>query len=110
MPEKDYGPGWFDVAASMADLKAEYGSDFWVTVHQTSTRDGRWGLHVCANLKAGGAVLQGHGVYGRAYPGNGQKSMASAMWVAMHNLIANPSGEHIPQPEELKYDEDMLPF
>lgn len=110
MPEKDYGPGWHDVAAEMADLKRLYGSDFWVTVHQTSTRDGRWGLHVCANLKSGGAIQQGHGVYGRAYPGNGQRTMAAAMWHAMFKLRTDPSGEHVPQPEELKHEVDDLPF
>lgn len=108
MPEKEYGPGWWDVAAAMRDEKRLHGSDFWLTVHETTSRDGRWGLHVTANLRSGMVVQQGHGCYGPAYPGNGQKTMAAAMWRAIHQLQNNPSGEHVPQPQELKGDD--IPF
>lgn len=106
--EREYGPGWWDVAAMMRDFKRQYGTLFMLTIHETTSRDGRWGLAVTAHLREGAVVRQGHGAYGPAFPGNGQKTMSAAVWHALHQLQSNPTGEAtvLPMVEE----SDELPF
>lgn len=108
MPEKEYGPGWYDVAAELREWKVNHGTNFYLTLHHTADRNGRWGIHVTAHLKQGMVISQGHGAYGPAYPGNGQKTMAAAVWHSMHQLRTNPSGPAVQVP--LLDGDDELPF
>lgn len=108
MPEKEYGPGWYDVAAELREAKKTHGTSFMLTLHETTARDGRWGLAVTAHLREGATVRQGHGSYGPAFPGNGQKTMAAAVWHALHQLRSNPSGEAVILPPQA--EEKELPF
>lgn len=76
------GPGWFDVAAYTRALEKQHGKFVVISTCVNTARNGAWGLHITARFKDED-MPRGYGCYGPSYPGNGQATMAAAMYHAL---------------------------
>lgn len=85
--EGERGPGWYDVAEYVRDLEIQYMGN--VTIEASSVWSARqpWGFRITAKISRY-PDLAGHGSYGKAFPGNGARTMSGAFYRALVALDA----------------------
>lgn len=89
--EREFGPGWKDVHFMLGEMGEATEVEARWRVTPLKSPEGRWGIRVTVYGSHDGTVTQGVGCYGSIFPGNGQKTLAAAMWRAIHNWTHNPT-------------------
>lgn len=84
--KQDWGPGWWDVCASLGRCNQYAGGVCIVAVHCNVAVNGRWGLQV--EVRGPGGKPLGVGCYGPSGGANAARTMAGAMWAAL-NMAEN---------------------
>lgn len=90
--EREYGPGWRDVHDVVREARNSFGEVPRVRIQSLSEPSGRWGLRVTVFVPTPAGWISGYGCFGPMFPGNGQKTMAAALWAAYNQLWQRPMG------------------
>lgn len=111
--EREFGPGWKDVHFMLREVRESSPVEPKWRITPMNSPEGRWGLRVTVYAAHDHVMMQGVGCYGTIFPGNGQKTVAAAMWHALHSWLHNPMP--LGRPDDIflhgaSEEEEDLPF
>lgn len=83
----DRGPGWYDCWEMQQEMEKEHGYTILIVMEPARAAKGKTGYRIVARLNTASQPF-GAGCYGSAFPGNGSKTMAAALYRALVQLDA----------------------